>query len=46
MNAETVFNKKEKQKDALAQEAARHEQVIANMHRLRDLRLAAEKEQK
>jgi hypothetical protein len=48
MNADNVFNniqRKEKaNKDAMAQEAARHTAVIENMHRLKALRLAAEKD--
>lgn len=42
--AESVFDRKRRREaeinDALKQEAARHEAVVKNMHRLRALRLA------
>jgi hypothetical protein len=47
--AESVFNRNQRREaeinDALAQEAARHEAAIENMHRLRALRLAREQAQ-
>jgi hypothetical protein len=46
--AESVFERQMKREaeiaDALTQEAARHAAVIANMHRLRALRLARNEE--
>jgi hypothetical protein len=42
--AETLFERNEKRErevsDALKQEAARHEAAVANMHRLKALRLS------
>ena len=42
--AETLFERNQKREkeigDALKQEAARHEAAVANMHRLRALRLS------
>ena len=48
--AETLFERNQKREqqigDALKQEAARHEAAVANMHRLRALRLSRKAQRK
>jgi hypothetical protein len=45
--AETLFERNQKrEKDALKQEAARHEAAVANMYRLRALRLSRKAQRK
>ncbi len=48
--AESVFERKRRREaetnDALKQEAARHEAIVKNMHRLKALRLARDTELK